>query len=123
MELSKHLPGILKSWANAIQLRNPSVMIDYYTNNAILVGTFSYPIEIGKKQIFKYFLDFLDKPGLKCKVTSNVNQQLNDLVISSGTYVFTYGNKEVQARYTFVFKNIGGQLRIVNHHSSELPEK
>lgn len=103
-------------------------MADFYAKNAVLVGTFSEPIEIGKGEVLDYFINFLDKANLTCTILSNVNQALFcGLIISSGTYLFKYTDKDgkkkrVYARYTYCFKQIKGEYKIINHHSSELPE-
>jgi hypothetical protein len=122
--LTKQIPNIIQKWASDIEKKDPRLMTAFYSKKAILVGTFSYPIEIGREQIFDYFKDFLDKPNLRCEIKSNVTQVLdNGLLISSGTYNFYYENKVVKARYTFCVKKMLRTYKIINHHSSELPEQ
>jgi hypothetical protein len=55
-----------------------------------------------------------------------VDSEGNSCVISnSGIYTFTLGTdgSKVQARYTYVYKKIGDEWKILSHHSSQLPTK
>ena len=50
-----------------------------------------------------------------------------DAAMDSGVYTFTLtaadGKKQqVQARYTFLYERLGGQWKILNHHSSAMPQ-
>ncbi|MNG32396.1 Calcium/calmodulin dependent protein kinase II Association [compost metagenome] len=47
--------------------------------------------------------------------------------MDSGVYTFTLtqadgSKREVQARYTFLYERLDGQWKIINHHSSAMPE-
>lgn len=112
---------IVLDWANNISLRNPKIQTRFYAKDAILLATYS-PILIGQKEIYKYFIEFLNKKDLNCIITSNVNRIYKDLITSSGFYTFTFKDdnnnvKTVKARYTFViYKD-----KIIDHHSSEEP--
>jgi hypothetical protein len=66
---------------------------------------------------------FLDRDSISCKILDNVNQELGDVIISSGVYEFKVDGQKVVARYSYVFKMINNRFRIVNHHSSELVAK
>ena len=122
VKITRQVPTILSDWASAISPNNTAQMVRFYCVNAVLVGTYSQPLEVGLKQISKYFDWFLDKKSISCKIIDNVNQELDCCTISSGVYEFMVDGKKVVARYSYVFKNINNRMRIVNHHSSELVE-
>ena len=116
-------PQILIDWASSISTRNPITMTNFYTDNSILLATYE-DLCVGKQEIYDYFIDFLDKPSLKCELQENYNQNdLNsNILISSGIYVFSFLDEIgepviVNARYSYVFRG----NKIINHHSSLLP--
>ena len=116
-------PKILTDWANSISTRNPNVMTNFYTDNSILLATYE-DLCVCIDEIYKYFIEFLDKKDLRCELLENYNQ--NDvnanILISSGIYRFSFKNEYgelvvVFARYSYVFRND----KIINHHSSLVP--
>ncbi len=120
VRITKQVPTILSDWASSIRANNSSEMVNFYTQNAVLVGTYSQPLEVGLEQIREYFEMFLDRDSISCKILDNVNQEFADVIISSGVYEFKVDGQKVVARYSYVFKMINNRFRIVNHHSSEL---
>jgi len=123
LRLTQQVPTILSDWATSIRANNSNEMVNFYSQNAVLVGTYSQPLEVGIKQIRAYFEMFLDRKSISCKILDNINQEFEDLIISSGVYEFKVDGQKVVARYSYVFKMINNRLRIVNHHSSELVNK
>jgi len=120
VRITRQVPTILNDWASSISPNNSNEMVNFYCRNAVLVGTYSQPLEVGLKQIREYFEMFLDRKSISCKILDNVNQELDCCTISSGVYEFMVDGKKVVARYSYVFKMVNNRLRIVNHHSSEL---
>jgi len=120
VRITTQIPTILRDWATSISANNSNEMVNFYCENAVLVGTYSQPLEVGLKQIREYFEMFLDRKSISCKILDNVNQELSCCMISSGVYEFMVDGEKVVARYSYVFKNINNRMRIVNHHSSEL---
>jgi len=120
VRITRQVPTILSDWASSISANNSNEMVNFYCENAVLVGTYSQPMEVGLKQIRKYFEMFLDRKSISCKILDNVNQELSCCIISSGVYEFMVDGEKVVARYSYVFKNVNNRMRIVNHHSSEL---
>tara|TARA_R100000664_G_scaffold9501_1_gene15917 strand:- start:5267 stop:5620 length:354 start_codon:yes stop_codon:yes gene_type:complete len=113
--------GLVNSWASSIQSRNPMTMLDFYSDNAVLLATYSNLL-VGKDEILDYFIDFLNKEGLKCTLIDNYTTHIGTSSAYSGLYNFSFYDqgqfKVVKARYTYVIKN----NQIVMHHSSVLPE-
>ena len=113
--------GIVNSWAMSISKRDPMLMTSFYSEDAVLLATYSNLL-VGKKQILDYSIKFLDKEGLTCKITDNYTVQIGNSVAYSGLYNFSFYDQgqfgTVKARYTYVIKD----NQIVMHHSSEQPE-
>jgi uncharacterized protein (TIGR02246 family) len=113
-------------WMNNICKRSPEGMLDLYSNNAILLATYSNSILRGKEELLEYFEEFLSKDGLCGEITSNYTQQRGNTLINSGTYSFLFYENgetmEVEARYTFVYKLCNGEWKVINHHSSVNPD-
>jgi len=115
--------GIVNSWVESISKRDPMLMTSFYSDDAVLLATFSNILE-GKDQILYYFIHFLNKEDLKCTITYNTTQldYDRDTSISNGLYLFSFRDfgqmKLVKARYTYVVN----QNQIITHHSSLLPE-
>ena len=42
--------GLVNSWASSIQSRNPMTMLDFYSDNAVLLATYSNLL-VGKDEI------------------------------------------------------------------------
>jgi len=114
-------PVLVSQWVNAISNRDAKQMTDFYSDDAVLLATYT-PILTNKQGIFNYFWDFLNKDNLKCKISYNITQLRGEVMIASGLYDFDYidrkGRHQVSARYSFVI-NDG---KIVNHHSSVMPK-
>jgi|ETNvirenome_2_30_1030614.scaffolds.fasta_scaffold00095_9 uncharacterized protein (TIGR02246 family) len=118
VNLSNTVPPLIHKWSKAISLMNPKLMADFYCENAVLVGTYSKPYEIGKKQILKYFEDFLNNESMTCVINEQTCQKIGNLCVSSGIYTFTINGESIEARFSFVCIPRNGQMKILNHHSS-----
>ena len=113
----------VENWANTIQFRSPAKMIELYADKAILIPTFDKILQV-KKLIKNYFVEFLNKNGLTCKIEKNQSIPLgNGFHTCNGYYKFEFlddsgVNTTVLARYTYIFNKSG---KIIVHHSSEQP--
>lgn len=119
---TRKTPEEVVAWTEAISERNPSVMVGFYAKEALLLATFE-SLLVGKKAIYGYFVEFLDKENLQCEILENYTQELEGVDVCSGLYAFTFmENGEPQrviARYTYAVNNKG---QITTHHSSVNPE-
>ena len=93
--------GIVNSWAYSIQFRDPMRMLDFYSEDAVLLATYSNLL-VGKTEILDYFIDFLNKEGLKCKITDIYTTQMGTSHAFSGLYTFSFYDK---GQYTECLKN------------------
>lgn len=112
--------GIVNSWASSIKYRDPMRMLQFYSDDAILLATYSNLL-IGKDEILDYFISFLNKEGLNCTITDYYTQRIGMNSVCSGLYNFSFYEagqyKLVKARFTYVIRD----NEIVTHHSSEQP--
>jgi len=117
--------ALVKKWLGAVCRYNVNEILSFYSRDAVLLGTIAENIEMGAG-IEGYFKKFVEKEPCG-EVTSCFAQQLSkDILVANGTYIFRLMNTkggidEVNARFTFVFKEIGGVWKIKTQHSSEEP--
>ena len=116
-------PTVIQNWVGSIGAATPIQMADFYSDGAILLATFETILR-GKKQIKSYFVDFLDKKNMRCRILKNFTQNCarGGCQIASGLYEFTFddenGRQSVIARYSYAVNN----GLIINHHSSVDPD-
>jgi len=127
MDLGKKL---VRDWLNVLEEHKPKSVIELYSNTGILLGTFAPEPLVGKEQIKTYFDDFIKlKP--KGEITWHYSQKLGfGKIVVDGNYTFELDDKEnpgerkeVDARFTFVFKrDCLFRWKILTHHSSRQPK-
>ena len=123
--MKNRIPKLVQRWVGLIPKGNPKQQASLYSRKAVLLATFE-PMLVGRKEIYGYMQEFLDKPNMDCEIVRNVLQidKDRDTKIASGIYIFTFDNdknkkrERVVARYTFVIN----KRKIINHHSSVYPE-
>lgn len=118
VKLTNQICPLVNKWSKAIKLQSPKLMADFYCEEAVLVGTYSKPYEIGKAEILKYFQDFLDNDSMSCVINEQTAQVVGNLIVSSGIYTFTINGESIEARFTFVCISKNGQMKILTHNSS-----
>ncbi|WP_210585074.1 SgcJ/EcaC family oxidoreductase [Streptomyces sp. GESEQ-35] len=121
--------SLFDGWNAALETGDPETVADLYAKDAVLLPTVSNKIRTDRAGIVDYFEHFLaNKPAGK-KVTSVVKVLDDNSAIDTGAYDFTLTDPEtgeqrvVEARYTYEYeKQRNGEWKIVNHHSSAMPE-
>jgi len=117
--------NLVREWLKAVCSHDVDYILSFYSIDAVLLGTIAENIEMGVG-IENYFKKFVKKEPCG-EVTFCLHQQLSkNILVANGTYVFSLKNEkgglyDVNARFTFVFKESGGVWRIKTHHSSEQP--
>jgi len=117
----------VKKWESLFN-KNDISIVDTYATNGILIGTFAIAIKKGRETIKPYFEGLFKKQNLRVDFDNDVFvNELDNAYIVSGFYEFSFDEngerKKSNARYSYVVQNINGQMLIVNHHSSEIPNK
>ena len=114
--------SLFDQWNTAIQTGKPKNVVALYDTNAILLPTISNKIRKTHAEIEDYFVVFLAK-GPKGIINESNVRIFGDIAINSGIYTFSFANgSSVQARFTFVYRFNGQDYKIVEHHSSAMPE-
>lgn len=115
--------ALFERWNAALATGNPDTVTALYAENAILLPTVSNRVRHNHAEIRDYFVSFLAKRPQGVIDESNVRFLADDLVINSGVYTFTFGNgDQVSARFTYLYRHIDNEWRIIEHHSSAMPE-
>jgi len=118
---------IVKKWEYLFN-KNDISIVGTYATNGILIGTFAIAIKKGRETIKPYFEGLFKKENLRVKFDKDVFvNELDEAYIVSGFYEFSFDEngerKKANARYSYAVQNINGQMLIVNHHSSEIPNQ
>ena len=117
--------NVINQWEDCLNRCDLKSIVELYSENAVLWGTFSKVIRDNSELVSEYFQDLFEKKELKVNFSSMTTRELNDITIYTGTYEFSYVEEESvihYARYTFVVgKESDGNSRIVEHHSSLIP--
>lgn len=117
-----HIAILFDQWNEALKSKNPKQVVDLYAADGILLPTLSNKVRHNHEEIEDYFIHFLAKGPVGSILESNV-RLFNDLAINSGIYSFAFEDgSSAKARYTFVYRQIETNWKIVEHHSSLLPE-
>ncbi|MBC3916612.1 SgcJ/EcaC family oxidoreductase [Undibacterium sp. CY18W] len=122
----KEIAGLFDRWNAALATGKPAEVVKLYAPNGILQPTVSNKIRATPAEIEEYFEHFL---LLKPKGTINYRQIRllgENSALDSGAYTFEIVKDgkpaKVRARYTYVYEKIKGDWKILNHHSSAMPE-
>lgn len=114
--------SLFDDWNNALQTGEPKNVAALYEQGGILLPTVSNQVRHNHEEIEDYFVHFLAK-GPAGKIDEANVRIFDELAINSGVYTFTFKDgASVQARFTFVYRKSGEQWKIVEHHSSQMPE-
>lgn len=114
--------SLFDTWNSAVQTGDPKTVVALYETNAILLPTISNQVRHNHAEIEDYFVMFLGR-GPKGKIDESNVRIFGDLAINSGVYTFTFNDGAVvQARFTYVYRWNGQDWKIIEHHSSAMPE-
>jgi len=119
---TNEISALFEQWNNALQTGDPKAVAELYVSNAILLPTISNQVRHNHEEIENYFVGFLAK-GPKGKINESNVRTFGDVAINSGVYTFTFKDGAiVSARFTFVYRWNGQNWKIIEHHSSQMPE-
>ncbi|QHC60542.1 SgcJ/EcaC family oxidoreductase [Rathayibacter sp. VKM Ac-2760] len=115
--------GLFDEWNAALATGDPAAVDALYTADAVLLPTVAPGVLDTSAERTAYFGAFLaNRPtGV---IDESVVRDLGDgFASNTGLYTFTLGatGDVVHARFTFVYEEIGGEWKIIEHHSSREP--
>ncbi|TDY27128.1 uncharacterized protein (TIGR02246 family) [Paraburkholderia sp. BL6665CI2N2] len=118
--------SLFDRWNAALATGDADSVARLYAPDAVLEPTVSNEVRTTPAGIKDYFVKFLK---LKPHGTINLREirLLSDnSALDTGVYTFDLAkngkHQKVHARYTFVYKKVDGEWKILNHHSSAMPE-
>jgi uncharacterized protein (TIGR02246 family) len=120
--IDNEITALFDEWNSALQTGNPKKVAALYETNSILLPTMSNKVRHNHEEIEDYFVHFLAK-GPVGKINEANIRTFGQIAINSGVYTFTFKDGvAVQGRFTFVYRWNGEHWKIVEHHSSQIPE-
>ena len=94
-----------------------------YAEDAVLLPTVSNQVRHNHAEIRDYFVAFLAKQPQGVITESNARVLSDTLATNAGVYVFTFGDgSTVSARFNYTYELRSGAWKIIQHHSSAMPE-
>ena len=115
--------ALFSEWNDALATGDPDVVTQMYADNAVLLPTVSNRVRHNHAEIRDYFVAFLAKKPQGVITESNARVLSDTLATNAGIYVFTFGDgSSVAARFNYTYELIDGAWKIIQHHSSAMPE-
>jgi uncharacterized protein (TIGR02246 family) len=125
MTAEEEIEHQLDLWNIALCSANPVGVSELYSEDSVLLPTFSNRLRRGRSEICDYFEHFLiNRPYVEI-VQSNI-RVIGEFAANSGIYNFHFSQGPIecfQGRFTFVYRKDGEEWFILQHHSSAIPEE
>lgn len=124
---AQEIAALFDRWNAALATGRVDEVVKLYAKNAVLQPTVSNEVRTTSAAIKDYFEHFLPlKP--KGVINSREIRVLDEnTALDAGVYTFSLvkagKSVKVQARYTFLYEKVDGDWKIMDHHSSAMPEK
>lgn len=120
---NQDVTALFTQWQQALISQNAKIVTALYAENATLLPTVSNQVRHNHEEIEDYFVQLLANEPTVEMVEQNI-RIFDGISINSGVYIFTLkGDITIRARFSFVYQLIAGHWKIIEHHSSEMPEK
>ncbi len=115
--------ALFGDWNDALATGDPDVVTNMYAEDAVLLPTVSNQVRHNHAEIRDYFVAFLAKQPQGVITESNARILSDTLATNAGVYVFTFGDgSTVSARFNYTYELRDGAWKIIQHHSSAMPE-
>jgi len=115
--------ALFKAWNSALGTLDPDTVTAMYAEDAVLLPTVSNQVRHNHAEIRDYFVNFLQKSPQGVINESNVHVLSDSHATNSGVYTFTFGDgSTVTARFSYLYVATEAGWKILQHHSSAMPE-
>ena len=115
--------GLFHLWNDALATEDPDAVAKRYAKEGVLLPTVSDIPRTDYGSIKDYFVNFLQKKPQGVITESNARVLSDTLATNAGIYVFTFGDgAQVTARFNYTYELDKGAWKIIQHHSSAMPE-
>jgi uncharacterized protein (TIGR02246 family) len=119
------IAALFQKWSDALQSGQAAAVAALYAPDAILVPTFLNEILDTPSAITTYFNNLMPRQPSSKIITQHI-RHFGPIAINSGIYDLALAAEgpetELQARFTFVYRHGPDGWKIVEHHSSILPQ-
>lgn len=123
---TREIAALFDRWNAALATGKPSQVAALYAQNGVLQPTVSNEVRVGPAAIERYFVEFLKTKPQGVIDDREIRMLDADTALDAGVYTFSLTKDgkptKVQARYTYLYEKIDGEWKIMNHHSSAMPE-
>ncbi|MCJ1685406.1 SgcJ/EcaC family oxidoreductase [Rathayibacter sp. VKM Ac-2928] len=115
--------GLFDEWNAALATGDPAQVDALYADDAVLLPTVAPGVLDTSAERIGYFDAFLKKRPTGTIDESVVRDLGDGYASNTGLYTFDLAatGEVVHARFTFVYEEIDGEWRIIEHHSSKEP--
>ena len=115
--------ALFEEWNRALATLDPDTVTAMYATDAVLLPTVSNQVRHNHAEIRDYFVNFLQKSPQGVINESNVQILSDSHATNSGVYTFTFGDgSAVTARFSYLYVATESGWKILQHHSSAMPE-
>jgi uncharacterized protein (TIGR02246 family) len=118
---------ITEKWGEALASATVDQITKLYDEEAVLWGTLSPVIRNTPALIAEYFERFAGLSDISVDFEKQYIRLFGSMAVNTGYYTFTWTDEDkniaVPARYTFVYRKTGDGWKIVDQHSSVIPEQ
>ena len=115
--------ALFEAWNAALATLDPDDVTAMYADDAVLLPTVSNQVRHNHAEIRDYFVGFLQKSPQGVINESNVCVLSDTHATNSGVYTFTFGDgSTVTARFSYLYVSTTDGWKILQHHSSAMPE-
>lgn len=120
------IAALFDRWNATLATGDADKVVALYAPNGVLEPTVSNQVRATPAAIKDYFVKFLKMKPQAVVNYREIRLLADDAALDTGVYTFTLTKdgkvQKVHARYTYVYEKINGEWKIMNHHSSMMPE-
>lgn len=114
-----------QAWASAYNTHVVDNVLARYHPDAVFWGTGSATIRDNPADVRVYFSGLPERPTARVEIGEYRVRVFGDFAVNTGVYIFSDmfegALRARPARFSFVYRLVGGTWMIVDHHSSASP--